>query len=111
MSQFINLLTLTRLAPAPVVAKTFVGYDGATAVAGGNALGVADYDAAAGEAYPVVVLGTAIVTAGAAIAKDAPVEVGAGGRAVTLDEGQKVGIALEAAAQAGDEIEVLLLQN
>lgn len=111
MSQFIDVLTLTRIASGAVLAKTFVTAVGATSAAKGHALGVADHAAADGEALPVVVLGTAVVTAGGAIAEGAALQVGAGGKAVTQSDGVTVARALEAAAKDGDEIEVLLLPN
>ena len=56
-------------------------------------------------------MGTAVVTAGAAIAKDAAVEVGTAGKAVTKSTGVTVARALQAAAADGDRIEVMLIPN
>jgi hypothetical protein len=111
MSQKISMLTLSIAATAALTAETFVTATGAVATAAGNAVGVAATDAAIGELCPVDALGTAVVIAGAAIAKGAHVEVAADGKAVTLAAGKAVGVALEAAAAAGDRIEVLLIPN
>lgn len=111
MSQKHSLFALSILAAAAFTAERFVTAAGAVATAAGNAVGVTATDAAVGELAPVDVIGTAVVTAGAAIAKGAHVEVGAAGKAVTLAAGKAVGVALEAAAADGDRIEVLLIPN
>ena len=61
----------------------------ATATAAGLSIGVAAYDTAAGIEFPVIRNRGAIVpvTAGGVIAAGAEVEVGADGKAVTIDEG------------------------
>ena len=110
MSQMISLLDLTETATAAVTAERFVNA-GAHASAAGRALGVARSDAAIGALFPVTVVGTAIVSASAAIAKDALIEVAANGQAVTRSAGVAVGRALQAAGAAGDRIEVLLFPN
>lgn len=111
MTQKIQILTLTALAAAAITAERFVTSTGQVATAAGNSSGVAESNAAAGERFPYISLGTAIVTAGGAIAKGARVEVGAAGKAVTLAAGKAVGEALEAAAADGDRIEVRLIPN
>jgi len=111
MSQSISLLCLSVAATAAITAETFVTAAGAPATAGGNALGVARSSQAIGEQTPVDVLGTAIVIAGAAVAKDAALEVGTGGKAITASAGAVVARALEAAGADGDRIEVLLIAN
>ncbi len=111
MSQFIPVLTLPIVATGAITAERFVTPAGAQAGAGVNALGVARSDAASGQSLPVDVLGTAIVTAGAAIAAGALVETDATGRAITRSAGAIVGRALQAAAAAGARIEVLLIPN
>lgn len=98
-------------ATAAINAERFVTATGATAAAAGNALGVSRSDAAIGQVFPVTCLGTAIVTAGAAVAVGAGVEADATGRAITLAAGKKLGTALQAAAAAGDRIEVFLIPN
>lgn len=110
MTQMISVLDVTEPATAAVLGERFVN-SGAHAVAAGRALGVARADAAIGQLIPVTVMGTAIVSASAAIAKDALVEVAANGQAVTRSAGVAVGRALQAAAAAGDRIEVLLFPN
>lgn len=109
--QNISLLCLPVLATAIVAAERFTTGAGAQSAAAGRALGVSRSGAAIGERYPVDVIGTAIVTAGAAIAADALIEVGADGKAVTKAAGVAVARALEAATADGDKIEVLLIQN
>jgi hypothetical protein len=111
MSQNIALLTLTAVATAPLVTNRFVAAGGVPAVAGGNTLGVAHFGANPGQACPVTVLGTEITEAGGAIPAGSGVEVDALQRAVLHAQGVKVGLALESANQAGDMIEVLLIQN
>lgn len=111
MTQKISVLTLTVLAAAVLTAERFVTQGGAVATAASNSFGVADSGGAIGALVPVTVLGTAVVAAGAAIAQFARVEVGATGQAVTKAAGITVGIALQAAAAAGDRIEVFLLSN
>ncbi len=110
MSQMLSLLDQTETAVAAVIGARFV-HAGAHAVAAGRALGVSRADAAIGQLFPVTVIGTAIVTAAAAIANGAAIEVGANGQAVTRSTGVPVARALQAAAAAGDRIEVLLITN
>lgn len=111
MSQSRSLLALSIAAAVAITASTFVTATGAVATAAGTAFGVARSDAAIGQLFPADVLGTAQVIASAAIAKGAFVEVAAAGKAVTRTTGIPVGIALEAAAAAGDVIEVYLIAN
>jgi len=111
MTQKISLLTLTVAASAALIAERCVTAAGAYATAAGNALGVTTTQAAIGELVGVDVLGTAVATAGGAIAKNAYVEVGSDGKVVTHAGGVAVGQALQAAAADGDRIEVLLIPN
>ena len=111
MTQKISLLALTVIAAAALTAERFVTATGAVATAAGNALGVTQTSAASGQVVAVDVIGTAVVTAGAAIAKGAAIEVGTAGKAVTKSSGVTVARALQAAAADGDRIEVLLIQN
>jgi hypothetical protein len=111
MSQSRSLFALAVAAAAALSANTFITAGGAVATAAGNAFGVARTDGAIGDLVPTDVLGTAQVIASAAIAKGAFVQVATGGKAVTYSTGVAVGIALEAAAAAGDVIEVYLLPN
>ena len=95
-------------AAAAIAANTFVGHDDDTAGAAEDALGIADYDAAAGGAVAVTVLGTQRVIAGGAFDKGDEIEVGAGGKAVVLNAGVKVAKALEDSAGDGSIVTVLL---
>jgi len=104
-------MALSVVAAVAITAGTFVTSQGAVATAAGNAFGVARSDGAVGDVVPVDVLGTAIVTASAAIAAGASLDVAAGGQAVTHAAGKVVAVALEAAAAAGDDIEVFLIPN
>lgn len=113
MAQKISLLALTANANGAITALRFVGHDGAVATAAGNALGVACTAAADGEDFPVDVIGTTVVEAGAAIAEGAEIEVGANGKAVTQSAGVTVArMAPGSSASAdGDLVEVLLIAN
>lgn len=112
MSQKVPLLTLSVVAAALVAADRFITGAGVYPAAGAGARGVAATDAAAiGDLVPVDVLGTSVVTAGAAIAKDAKVQIGTDGKVITLAAGVAVGVALEAAASDGDKIEIFLIPN
>lgn len=111
MTQKITLLNLSLLAAAAITAERFIDHGGNVATAAGNAAGVAETAGAIGDLISTTVLGTAIVTAGGAIAKGAAVEVGATGKAVTKSAGIAVGRALQAAAADGDRIEVFLIPN
>jgi len=106
--------TRTVVASATVIKERFVTAAGAHPSAGGLPIGVTRSDGESGDLLPVDVLGTAIVTAGAAIAVDAAVMVSTGGKAITHDgDGDKhaVGRALSAAAADGETIEVLLIPS
>lgn len=110
----ISLMTLTVIATAALVANRFVTTAGAPCAAGALPLGVARSDGAIGDPVPVDTLGTAVVEAGGIIAADATIMVTTDGKALTHDaDGDKhaVGRALDAAAAAGDLIEVLLVPS
>lgn len=108
--QFNSLLAKTLTASGAVTAERFVSAAGAqVSVAGNPAVGVARNTAASGEKMTVDMLGTAIIEAGGAITAGVAVKAGADGRALAHDTGTKVGIALQAATQAGQRIEILLL--
>ena len=127
-------LALTLKASGAITQYRAVGFDGAQAtVAGQKVLGVAAYDAADGDEFPVNVDDTVLVEAGAAMAVGDALTVDAQGRAVPASQldvaagGTAVtstaangGIltgsilpeyifadALEAASGAGDIIEVI----
>lgn len=97
---------VTVLATADVTGSTFVGVSAtrdattglvkvATATAAAKAFGVATRDFANGAKGSVIREGILFVTAGGSIAAGAQVEVGTGGKAVTLASGVAVGTALE----------------
>lgn len=111
MSQNHSILALSIAAAVAITAQTFVDATGNVVAAAANSFGVARTDGAIGDLVPVDVLGSAVVTAGGAIAAGAYVEVGANGKAVTHAAGAVVGIALEAAAADGDDVEIYLLPN
>lgn len=106
-----NTLVLTVTATAALTQYRAVTVAGAVPAAAANALGFAQQGGAIGETVPVVVLGTAIAEAGAAIAVGALIEVNASGQAITRSAGAIVGRALTAASAAGDQVEVLLIPN
>lgn len=105
------VLTLTLTAAAALTQFRAVSPTGAVATAAGNSIGIADTEAASGALVPVTVEGTAIATAGAAIAVGAALEVGTAGKLVTRSAGVTVARALTAAGADGDQIEVLLITN
>lgn len=110
--QQISLLTLTVGLTGTVAANTFVTPAGAPAGADAVSLGVARTAGVTGEKVPVDVIGTAVVTAGAAFAPGATLKSDAAGKAITwITAGAKVAIALQAATAAGQLVEVLLLPN
>ena len=111
MTQKISILTIAIAAAVAITAERFITATGAVATAGGNAAGVATTDAAIGDYVATDVLGTSVVTAGAAIAKGAAIEVGTGGKAITKTSGVTVARALQAATADGDRIEVMLIPN
>ena len=111
-AQSLSLLTLTVTAAGPLAAGRFVTPLGAQAAAGDYALGVARSAAAPGDPTPVDVIGTALVEAGAAVARGDTLKAGAQGRGIPwATSGAKIGLALQAAAGAGQTLEALLLPN
>lgn len=109
--QSITIMALSLTASGAVSKRRFVTHAGAQAGAAANTLGVSNHDAADADGITVNVVGTAVVEVGAAIAVGAALETDASGRAVTKAVGPTVARALQAAAAAGDFIEVLLIQN
>lgn len=108
--QSFSILTLPISATATLTANRFVTFAGAVPAADAYVLGVARTAAVSGDKIAVDVQGTAVVEAGAAIAAGATLKVDASGRVITwATSGARVGIALQAAAAAGNLIEVLLL--
>lgn len=111
--QATDILVLTATAAAAITEHRFVSVTGGVPSAGANVLGASKSAAASGEKVPVVALGTAIVTAGAAISAGAAVETDNQGRAITKNTGVTVGRLApgESAAAAGDKVEVILIAN
>jgi len=106
------VLTIGVIAVAAIGQNRAISAAGNVAAAGGNAVGFTNTGAAAaGERLPVTALGTALATAGGAIALGAAVEVGAAGKVVTKAAGITVGRALTAAVADGEQIEVLVIPN
>lgn len=113
MKSNIALLALTAVATGAVTAARFVTPAGAQAGAAANTLGVARTDAAIGQAFPVDVIGTAVVEAGAGIAAGGAVQTDAQGRAITREAGPLVARLApgSSASVAGDLVEVILIPN
>lgn len=107
----IALLNIGLTSAAALAQYQPVQATGAAATAAGNAVGICQTAvAASGTRYGVVVLGTSIAIAGAAIAAGALVEVHTTvTQVVTKSAGIAIGRALTAAGAAGDQIEVLLI--
>lgn len=104
------ILTLSVAAAALVLENRMVNQDGNYTPAAAAGFGLTTEDAPAiGSQVGVDMLGTSIATAGAAVAKDALLEVGATGQLVTLAAGVAVARAMQSAGAAGDKIEVFLL--
>lgn len=113
MSQYIDILTLTVTAAGPIAANRFVTAAGAQGTADAHVLGVARSAANAGEAVPVIALGTAVVEAGGAISAGDPISCDADGRAVPTDGGTYSVTVARALADAGpgQPVEVFLVPN
>ncbi|GIX17705.1 MAG: hypothetical protein KatS3mg119_1891 [Rhodothalassiaceae bacterium] len=99
--------TITMTAAAALTKSRFVTATGAVPAAGAAVLGVTESDAPAGGLVPVITLGTALVTAGAAITAGQALETDAAGQAVPAATGTKVAVALTDAA-AGELVEAFL---
>jgi hypothetical protein len=114
MSQYEKTHATTVAVSATIPAHRFVGYDGAPATSAGDAhdaIGVSEFSAEQGEVVSAITGWSAIVEAGDAIAQFAFVKPDAQGRAVTGATDETCGRALEAAAAAGDLIEVELYRH
>lgn len=107
------ILTLPGRAAGAITRQRFVKYDMTQASAGTDVtLGVADYDAAVGQQFNIIALGTAKIEAGGAFALGADVKPDANGRAVDrAGAGVAAARALQAATAAGQIVEVLLLKS
>lgn len=106
------VLTIGVFAAGAMAQNRAVTMAGVVAAPGAAAIGFSNTAAtAAGERVPVTALGTALATAGGAIALGAAVEVGAAGKVVTKTTGVAIGRAITAAAADGEQIEVLVIPN
>ncbi|MDR0249933.1 MAG: hypothetical protein LBI35_01245 [Burkholderiales bacterium] len=106
--QKLAILTLPVVAPAAIDAYVPLNIDGTVTADAGFPLGFTQYQAIAGEAVAVTVIGTAIAIAGAAITEGDALKV-AGGKVVP---GAAVANVVARALQAGvegEKIEILLL--
>lgn len=111
-NQFFSLLPLSRRLTGTVAANRFVSPTGLQVVADGNSLGVARTAGVTNDVIPVDSMGTAILEAGAAFAEGATLKSDALGRGITwATSGGRLAVALEAAAAAGQFVEVRLLDN
>lgn len=107
MKTALPILSDTVVATAAIPQKHFVGFDGAKCAAGAKATGVAYFDAEAGDALTVDVLGFVLVITGAAVAIGDAVESDADGAAITHTTGAVNGYARTAATGAGQVIRIL----
>jgi len=110
----LSMLTLTVIATAALTNNRLVTQAGGVPAAGALAFGVTRSDAFIGDPTPVDVMGTAIVEAGAAFARDVPLMVGTAGKAIAHDGvGSKhaIGRSMEASAGDGAMVEVLLVPS
>lgn len=88
-----------------ILAGQPVELDGTVAESGEAILGIALHDADTSAMDAVMVIGECELTAGAAIAAGAQIQVGTGGKVITLAAGVAIGRALTAAAADGDKIQ------
>lgn len=98
-----------------IVAKRFVTPALTQAGAGVSTIGVSDYEAAAiGDDFSIIIIGTAVVEAGAAIDGTVrSVESDAQGRAIPRSTGKIAGILMpgQTATAAGQTVEILVVQT
>lgn len=112
MTQKISLLALSIVATAALAAERFVNANGAYPTARQGAIGVTTTTAAVGALVATDVLGTSIVTAGAAFAKGTPLAVGTSGKAVAAQANDViVATAMQASTADGNRVEVFLIPN
>ena len=112
----ISALTITVVATAAVASKQLVGFDGAPAGAGEAVLGVAQTDAAVGDAFAVDVIGVFDLVSGAAVPAGSAVQSDANGKPIVRPEPEEdadpvpvqVGTALTAAINPGDLVKILI---
>lgn len=104
----ISAMTITMALTADVKAHRFVTAQGAQAGAGDAAVGVARNDEVAGRAVAIDVITVVDMVAGAAISLGARVQSDADGLPITKAAGADNGLALTAAANAGDTVKILI---
>lgn len=105
------VLATTVTATDSIQAGRAVAPGGGLAAAGGPALGLAYFDADAGQDLTVEMLGLLPATAGAAISVGQALEVGANGKLVPQSSGEKVARALTSAAGDGRTVQVTPIPN
>lgn len=104
------ILSTTLVAAGALVQQRLVGYDGKTCTKGGLALGIAEVDAAAGDAVAVNVMGIIAAEAGAAINPGDKLQSDDNGCVIPLEASGKpeqAGVAITAAAAAGNTLRVM----
>lgn len=104
------ILTTTVTATADLTQQCLVGYNGDVPVKGGAALGIAEADAATGDATPVNCLGILAAVAGGAVAAGDTVQAGDDGKLIKKEaSGTPValGTALTAASADGATFRVM----
>ncbi len=104
---FKTALTTGMTAAVDLVKHRFVGFDGNYPSAGAVVYGVIQEDTAAGEMAPVDLYGELLVETAGAISQGGKVETDANGKAVAAMTGEVVGLAIDAAAGAGEIIRIL----
>lgn len=108
-----SLLQMSVVATAALTQYRAATGAGAVPAAAANCLGIAATGGAIGDRVPVVVMGSAIAEAGAAIAANAALELDASGRVITRSAGVTIGRMApgSTAAAAGDLVEIYLIPN
>ncbi|MEW5885552.1 MAG: capsid cement protein [Pseudomonadota bacterium] len=108
-----NFVAAAALEPSRIVVLSAADTAALATSATAASIGISDQiQVAAGQRIDVVVAGIADVTAGAAVAHGAPLTADAQGRAVTAAAGNRViGVALDAAAAAGDRIRCVIAHS
>lgn len=113
MNQFYPQQTITLIPSGVINPNRFVDLSGAQAAAGEAARGITHEGAIAGEkAVPVIVLGTAVIEAGAAFDAGVNLSSDAQGRAVLAANASDYAInaiSVEEATAAGDFVEVIVV--
>lgn len=113
MNQFYPQQTITLIPNGVINPNRFVDLGGSQAELGEAARGITHDGASAGEkAVPVIVLGTAVIEAGAAFDAGVNLSSDAQGRAILTTEASDYtinAISVEAATAAGDFVEVIVV--